>query len=106
MTDPITTATALKCIAWCPDDCDANEAREYVGSTAGEIAEQHAEWLHGQGDPQESYDVRVRATKGDVVREWDVSVDVEVEVSFHAALAFPVKVSSAATAAVKPAGGP
>lgn len=80
----------LKCIAWCPDDCDADEAREYVGSTPGEIAEQHAEWMHSQGDPQESYDIHVRATKGDVVREWSVCVDVEMIVSFHASLAFPL----------------
>lgn len=86
-------ATALRCIAWCPDDCDADEAREYVGSTPGEIAEQHAEWMHTQGDPQESYDIHVRATKGDVVREWSVCVDVEMIVSFHASLAFPLKVS-------------
>lgn len=78
----------LTCIAWCPDYRDA-EAREYTGQTPGDIAEQHAEWMHEQGDSQESYEVRVRATKGNVVREWDVKVDVEIEVSFSAALAFP-----------------
>ena len=87
-------APALRCIAWCPDDCDESAAREYVGSTPREIAEQHAEHVYyEQGTRRECYEVRVRATKGDRVREWDVTVDVEVEVSFSATLAFPRKVS-------------
>jgi len=40
-------ASVLKCIAWCPDDCDQSAAREYVGSnTPKEIAEQHAEHVY------------------------------------------------------------
>lgn len=88
-----TPAPALKCIAWCPDDCDQSAAREYVGSnTPREIAEQHAEYVYyEQGTRRECYEVRVRATRGDWVREWDVTVDVEIEVSFSAASAFPRK---------------
>lgn len=87
-------APVLRCIAWCPDDGDETTAREYVGSTPKEIAEQHAEYVwYEQGTQREHYDIRVRATKGDHVREWDVTVDVEIQVSFDAALAFPVKPS-------------
>jgi hypothetical protein len=64
MTTTDKSVPTLKCIAWCPADCDAGEAREYAGSTPGEIAEQHAEWMHRQGDPQESYLIHVRAAKG------------------------------------------
>lgn len=71
-------------IAWDPDDCDADEAREYKGSTPGEIALQHAEWMHRQGDPQKDYNIRVRITKEGISREWYVHVDVEFEASFHA----------------------
>jgi hypothetical protein len=59
-------------LAWCPDDCDADEAREYVGITPGDAAEQHAEWMHRQGDPQEKYNIRVRKPKEGIVRECDV----------------------------------
>lgn len=96
MPDPTSAAPApdLKCIAWCPDDGDDSIAREYTGSTPKEIAEQHAEYVwYEMGTQREHYEVRVRATKGDVVREWDVAVDVDIQVSFDAALAFPVKPS-------------
>lgn len=84
-------APNLKCIAWDPNDCDADEAREYTGSTPGEIAMQHAEWMHEQGDPQEKYNIRVRTIKESIVREWDVYVYGENSVTFHSALASPVK---------------
>jgi len=84
------TVSVMKIIAWCPDDCDESEAREYTGETIREIAEQHAEWMYSQGDQQDCYEVRVRVTKDDHVREWDVTVDVETQVSFSAALAFLV----------------
>jgi len=83
-------SSELKCIAWCPDDCDVDEAREYVGQDPRDVAKQHAIWMHGQSDPQESYEIRVRATNGNLVHEWDVSVDAEVEISFYASLACPV----------------
>jgi hypothetical protein len=90
-TEAAPTTSALKLTAWCPDECDEGGSRAYDGITLGEIAEQHAEWMHGQGDPQEKYNIRVRATRGDQVREWDVTVDVDVEVSFRASNAFPVR---------------
>lgn len=96
-------AEVLKCIAWCPDDGDEGTAREYVGSTPGDVAEQHAEHVYyEQGTQCECYEVRVRATKGGRVIEWDVTVNVEVEVSFDAALAFP-RETSAKPAIAKPA---
>lgn len=78
--------TDLKYVAWDSNDCGSDEAREYTGRTPGEIATQHAEWMHRQGDPQKEYAVRVRATKGSIVREWEVCVHAEIEVSFHAVL--------------------
>lgn len=74
----------LKCVAWDPSDCGVEGAREYSGRTVREIAEQHAEWMYRRGDPQEEYNIRVRVTKDGNVREWDVAVDVEMEVSFYA----------------------
>jgi len=80
---------ALKCIAWCPDDGDESTAREYIGTTPGEVAEQHAAHVYYEhGTQRDWYEVRVRAAKGDRVREWDVTVNVDVDVSFSAALAF------------------
>jgi hypothetical protein len=80
----------LKYVAWDPNDCDSDDAREYTGSTPGEIATQHAEWMHGQGDPQREYDIRVRATAEGIVHEWEVCVTVKIEMSFHAATARPM----------------
>lgn len=94
------TKPTLKCIAWCPDDGDETTACEYTGSTVREIAEQHAEHVYyHDGTQRECYEVRVRATKGDHVREWDVTVDVEIQASFSAAIAFPVKPSKRPEAA-------
>jgi len=89
------TAEAMKCIAWCPEDGDESTAREYVGTTPGEVAEQHAELVYyEQGTQRECYEVRVRATKADLVREWDVVVDVQIEVSFSGEFVFPRSTSA------------
>jgi len=83
-------AEAMTCLAWCPDHDDESAARAYVGTTPGEVAEQQAEHVYNElGTEREFYDVRVRVTKGDRVLEWDVTVNVEAEVTFSAALAFP-----------------
>jgi hypothetical protein len=97
---------ALRCVAWCPDDCDEGGAREYVGcDTPREVAEQHAEYLYYErGTRRDCYDVRVRATRGDRAREWDVTVEVEVEVSFCAAIAFPRSPSKASPNEASPSG--
>lgn len=87
--DAAPVTEALKCIAWCPDIEDESNAREYIGSSPGEVAEQHAEHVYYEGTQREWFEVRVRATKDDRVREWDVTVTVEVEVSFAATLSFP-----------------
>lgn len=100
---PASEQTALKCIAWCPDDCDESLAREYEGINPGEIAEQHAEHVYyHDGTQRECYEVRVRATKGDLVREWDVMVDVEITTSFSACLAFPRRPTKKAEAVEQP----
>lgn len=85
---------SVKILAWCPNDCDEDEASEYVGGTPREVAEQHVESIHESGDSQESYEVRVRAADGDIVREWDVTVNVEYEIAFRSAIAFPRKVDA------------
>jgi hypothetical protein len=79
--DPITKVVDdpdLKRIAWDLTNCNADEAREYTGSTPDEIDMQRAEWLREQGDAQEEYNIRVRATKEDSAREWDVCVYLEI----------------------------
>jgi hypothetical protein len=67
----------LRCIAWCPDDDGGVEAaREYTGTSARLIAEQHARWRYDEGDREEEIQVRVRAHHGDQIFEWSVNVEV------------------------------
>lgn len=90
-----------KIIAWCPDDTDESGAREYTSGVPGDVAEQHAEFLHAKGgDPCESYEVRVRFTDDREVREWDICVDVDVVVSFHACRLLEAKLGKAADSTV------
>ena len=87
---PRSFRTHHKIIAWCPDEADESDAREYFGDCPEAIAEQHAEFVHESCDPCSRYTIRVRATNDTKVHEWDILVEVEINVTFHASRAFRV----------------
>lgn len=91
--DPSHQRPPLVVVAWCPEEETDAQAVAYEGKSAREVAQQHAEHLfyrQAPADWSECYEVRVRATRGDRVREWDVCVDVDIEASFYASVAFRV----------------
>jgi hypothetical protein len=107
MSPDTTTNPILASLAWCPDDCDLDEDRKYVGAAPGDVAAQHAEWMHRQGDPQEKYNSRVRASHEGIVHDWDVCVYVEIGVSFHASRhAYPDSTQSKSRSSGEPFGIP
>ena len=73
--------------AWCPDIEDEIAARDYVGATPMDIAEQHAAHVYVRGWREACCAIRVRAICGGKRREWDVTVNVEL--SCEAGLVFP-----------------
>ena len=78
---PRSFGTHHKIIAWCPDEADESDAREYFGDCPEAIAEQHAEFVHESCDPCSRYTIRVRATNDKEVHEWDMRIWTSVHLS-------------------------
>lgn len=88
-----------RAVAWCPEQEPESSALPYEGESAREVAGKHAEHRYFSVGEFDGVEVRVRATRGGEVREWDVFVDTEIEVHFDVSIATRREASS------PPAGG-